>query len=162
MKTLIIRYAGSEEAEKLWNIRNRAIRHGCQNVYPDNVLLAWTPEEMPASYRQVIEENPFFVIDSDDGEPVATGYLSLSDNSVEAIFTLPEYNGKGFAKQILNAIKQEARSRKIAILTLSSTPNSRYFYEKQGFKFVKEAEYYSKLAASSLACFEMMIQIDSP
>jgi len=157
-----IRNARSEEAEKLWDIRNRAIRHGCKDVYPPHVLSAWTPEEMPISYRQVIEENPFFVIETENGEPTATGYLSLNDHSVEAIFTLPEYCGKGMAKQILDAIKQEALSRKILTLSLSATPNARYFYEKQGFEVVKAAEYYSKLANSTLACFEMIYDFNEP
>ena len=156
---MIIRYARSEEAEILWVLRNRALRHGCKNIYPENVLLAWTPEEMPPSYRQIIDDNPFFVIDNEDGIPVASGFLSLSDRSVEAVFSLPEYSGKGHASQIIDAIKQEALSRNIATLRLSSTPNARSFYEKRGFKLIREDNYYSRLAASSLACFEMVCDL---
>jgi len=156
---MTIRYARSEEAERLWALRNHALRHGCKNIYPDNILMAWTPEDMPPSYRQVIEDNPFFVIDDEHGKPVATGFLSLLDQSVEAVFTLPEYSGKGLARQILEAIKQQALLRKMTILRLSSTPNARSFYEKHGFKFIREDKYYSRLAGSSLACFEMICDL---
>lgn len=159
---MIIRYARSEEAEILWALRNRALRHGCKNIYPDNILLAWTPEDMPPSYRQVIEDNPFFVIDDENGKPVATGFLSLLDKSVEAVFTLPEYSGKGLARQIIDAIKQQARVRNMTQLRLSSTPNARAFYEKQGFKFIREDNYYSNLAGSSLACAEMVCDLSEP
>lgn len=152
---MTIRYARSEEAELLWALRNRALRYGCKNIYSDDILKAWTPEEMPPSYRQVINDNPFFVIDDEKGKPVATGFLSLQDQSVEAVFTLPEYCGKGFARQIIEAIKQQALLRNITILRLSSTPNALTFYERQGFKVIREDKYYSSLAASSLACFEM-------
>ena len=50
---------------------------------------------MPPSYRQVIDDNPFFVIDGEYGIPVASGFLSFSEQSVEAVFSLPEHSGKG-------------------------------------------------------------------
>lgn len=156
---MIIRHARREEAEILWDIRNQALRNGCKNIYPDHILLAWTPDEMPPSYRDVIENNPFFVSEAENGQPVATGYLSLADDSVEAVFTLPEYSGKGYARQIIEAIKQQAQLRGVKVLRLSATPNARLFYEKLGFELIKEDEYYSRLAGSSLACFEMVYDV---
>lgn len=158
---MTIRYARSEEAEKLWALRNRALRHGCKGIYPDDILKAWTPEEMPSSYRQVINDNPFFVIEDAKGEPVATGFLSLQEQSVEAVFTLPEYAGKGFARQIIDAIKQQALLRNMTKLRLSSTPNAMNFYQQRGFKVIREDHYYSSLAASSLACFEMTCDLSN-
>ncbi|WP_313052598.1 GNAT family N-acetyltransferase [Pantoea piersonii] len=90
-----IRLALPVEAEECWNIRNQAIRYGCKNSYDDAVIAAWTPEKMPESYWNVIVENPFFVVDAPDGRLVATGFLDLSSGSVEVVFTLPQYTGKG-------------------------------------------------------------------
>lgn len=67
--------------------------------------------------------NPFFVVAAPDGRLVATGFLDLSSGSVEAVFTLPQYTGKGLGSQIIEAIKSEARERGFWQLTLSSTPN---------------------------------------
>lgn len=159
---MTIRYARSEEAEILWALRNCALRHGCKNIYSDRILQAWTPEQMPVSYRQIIEENPFYVIDDEYGIPVASGFLCLSEQSVEAVFSLPEHSGKGLASQIIEAIKQQALSRGMTTLRLSSTPNARSFYEKHGFKMIREDKYYSRLAASSLACFEMVCDLSKP
>ncbi|MCQ4107564.1 MULTISPECIES: GNAT family N-acetyltransferase [Erwinia] len=154
-----IRFALPVEAVECWNIRNQAIRYGCKNSYDDAVIAAWTPEKMPESYREVIVANPFFVIDGSDNRPVATGFLDLSSGSVEAVFTLPQYTGKGFGSQIIEAIKSEARERGFEQLTLSSTPNAQAFYEKHGFILVRESMYPSALAQAELRCMEMSIKL---
>lgn len=154
-----IRLAVTVEAEECWNIRNQAIRYGCKNTYDDAVIAAWTPEKMPESYRNVIVANPFFVVDVTDGRLGATGFLDLSSGSVEAVFTLPQYTGKGLGSQIIEAIKSEARERGFEQLTLSSTPNAQPFYEKHGFKLLRESMYSSALAQAELRCMEMSLKL---
>jgi GNAT superfamily N-acetyltransferase len=154
-----IRLAVPVEAEECWNIRNQAIRYGCKNTYDDAVIAAWTPEKMPESYRNVIVANPFFVVDVTDGRLGATGFLDQSSGSVEAVFTLPQYTGKGLGSQIIEAIKSEARERGFEQLTLSSTPNAQPFYEKHGFKLLRESMYSSALAQAELRCMEMSVKL---
>lgn len=155
---MAVRLASPDEAEELWNIRNQAIRFGCRESYDAAVIRAWTPDNMPASYRKVISENPFFVVDGPDGHPVATGFLEITTGSVEAIFTLPAFTGKGMAGMIIDAIKDEAKKRGFARITLASTPNAASFYEKHGFILVRESVYPSTLAQASLRCMNMYFE----
>lgn len=153
---MVVRCALPHEAEKLWEIRNSAIRHGCKTSYDEKTIMAWTQDEMPESFRKTISDNPFFVIDgAKDGKPVATGFLDLENQSVEAIFTLPEFTGQGMAKAILEAIKAEAKRRGMKTLVLSSTPNAFEFYKKNGFTLIKESFHYSRRANLELRCMDM-------
>lgn len=152
-----VRRARPDEAEQCWLVRNLAIRDGCRTSYEPAILQAWTPEAMPESYRDVIRANPFFVAEGPDTRPVATGFLDLTSGSVEAIFTLPDYAGKGLAGKIIEAIKDEARQRGFTRLTLASTPNAQRFYERHGFRFVQENLYPSRLAQAELRCIDMAI-----
>lgn len=154
-----VRRAASAEAEECWNIRNQAIRHGCKCSYDAAVIEAWTPAAMPESFRNVIAENPFFVVDGPDNRTVATGFLDLSTGSVEAVFTLPENLGKGFGSLIIAAIKDEARRQGFEKLILSSTPNAQSFYEKHGFTLVKESLYPSALTRTHLRCMDMVYKL---
>jgi GNAT superfamily N-acetyltransferase len=156
---MTLRRAVPEEAEKLWQIRNLAIRAGCQSSYDAEVIDRWTPDLMPESYRQVVIDNPFFVAVDENGEPVATGYLDLAMNSMEAVFTAPNATGKGLAGAIIAAIRAEARQRGITRITLSSTPNAHAFYLKQGFSTLGENLYVSKLAGAKLRCVDMAIDV---
>ncbi|PRD16582.1 GNAT family N-acetyltransferase [Pantoea coffeiphila] len=154
-----IRKALPSEAEVCWDVRNQAIRHGCRECYDAEVIHAWTPEAMPEGYRRAITHHAFFVATDADNQPVATGFLDLSSGSVEAIFTLPSFTGRGLAGSILEVIKQEARQRGYSSLTLSATPNARSFYEKHGFIFISENLYPSELAGASLRCSDMRIDL---
>jgi len=154
-----VRRASVHEAEKLWEIRNLAIRHGCKNTYAQTILAAWTPDQMPAGFPDAITHNPFFVADAHDGFPVATGFLDVENGSVEAIFTRPGFEGKGLATQILNAIKAEAKTLGFSALTLSSTPNAFEFYKRNGFSLVKESIYRSEMANASLRCMDMRCEL---
>lgn len=154
-----IRLALPAEAGECWHIRNQVIRYGCKSCYDDTIIAAWTPESMPESYRDVIIANPFFVVDGPDYRPIAMGFLDLPSGSIEAVFTLPQYTGKGLDGRIIKAIKIEVRELGFEQLTLSSTPNAQSFYEKQGFILVRESMYPSAFAQAELRCMEMSITI---
>ncbi|WP_449556099.1 GNAT family N-acetyltransferase [Huaxiibacter chinensis] len=156
---MTIRRAVPQEAETLWDVRNQAIRHGCQTSYAADVIARWTPENMPESYRQCVIENPFFVAEDKSGNVVATGYLDLMQHSIEAIFTLPSASGQGYARQIMAVLLEEARGNDIPHVTLAATPNAQRFYEKMGFVTVKESLYPSRLAETDLRCFDMTLAL---
>lgn len=121
-------------------------------LQPDTGKNAWELQERHCS-------ESFFVVAAPDGRLLATGYLDLSTGSIEAVFTLPQYTGKGLGSQIIEAIKSEARGRGFEQLTLSSTPNAQTFYEKHGFKLMQESMYPSALAQAELRCMEMSINL---
>ena len=153
-----LRKAQAHEAEALWNLRNLAIRHGCVSSYSPEIIRNWTPEAMPEHYRKMIIDNPFYVIDA-QGVLVASGYLDLNAASVEAIFTLPGYTGKGLASQIIAAIKDEAIARGIARLALEATPNAADFYLRHGFEWLGESMHPSAMARAELRCVNMAIAL---
>jgi ABC-type polysaccharide/polyol phosphate export permease len=64
------------------------------------VIARWTPEVMPEQYRHMVVANPFYVVEDDNGHIVATGYLDLETQSVEAIFTLPAASEKGWQHRL--------------------------------------------------------------
>ena len=155
-----IRLAQPEEAPAIWRVRNAAIRHGCKGVYGDEVIAAWTPEAMPQGQVAMINENPFYVALSAEGQPLATGFFDVATGSIEAIFTLPEWEGHGLATRIMEALKQEALKRGFCSLRLAATPNACNFYQKRGFTVVRESIYHSKLAGADLLCIEMVCHLN--
>lgn len=154
-----IRLAQPEEAEQCWKLRNAAIRKGCSDSYDKVIIENWTPEEMPEIYRIEIKNNPFYVAENNEGEIIATGYLDIQRERIEAVFTLPAQMGKGGASAVIQAIRSEAMSRGIKTLTLSATLNGVPFYIKNGFSVIEEKTYYSSLARTDVKCVEMEMAI---
>ncbi|NDL63023.1 GNAT family N-acetyltransferase [Acerihabitans arboris] len=156
-----LRLARPDEAQELWGIRNQAVRAGCVEVYDAETISAFTPDTMPAGFRACVMQNPFFVItDTDADRPVATGYLDIERRLVEAIFTLPAYQGRGCASRIMRRIIGEAKARHLPRLALSSTPNAVDFYRRHGFRVLGPAQYYSRSAQRYLPCIEMRLDMD--
>lgn len=153
-----LRKALAHEAEALWNLRNLAIRHGCSTSYSPEVIRNWTPETMPERYRQEIIDNPFYVIDI-QGVLAASGYLDLRAASVEAIFTLPGFTGRGLASLIIAAIKEEALAQGMSRLTLEATPNAADFYLRHGFESLGESLHPSAMAGAELRCVKMALNL---
>ena len=158
--TIGIRRAREEEAESCWRIRNLAIVGQCQACYPLSAITAWTPETMPQDYRQAIRQNPFYVAETPQGQLLATGYLDVARQRVEAMFTLPEAMRQGLATRIMTCIKQEALTRGLRSIALSSTPNAQGFYLKQGFQTVRNASHFSPAADYTFDCVEMVYRLD--
>jgi len=115
---------------------------------------------MPQDYRQAIRQNPFYVAETPQGQLLATGYLDLARQRVEAMFTLPEAMRQGLAARIMTCIKQEALTRGLRSVALSSTPNAQGFYLKQGFQTVRNASHYSPAADYTFDCVEMVYRLD--
>ena len=101
---------------------------------------------MPDGYRQSIINNPFYVIDDKKLSIPVFLVLDVITGFAEAIFTLPECMGKGYAGLILKQLQYEAKQRTFVQLFLDATPNAMLFYLKQGFTVLEEREYYSSLA----------------
>ena len=87
----------------------------------------------------------FFTISSAAAEP--SGFVSIENNyggepitKVHKIYLLPETQGKGLGKLLMNHAENIARENKAEFLTLNVNRynNARYFYEKLGFSVVKE------------------------
>lgn len=51
--------ATPERAEECWTVRNQAIRYGCKNSYSDTVIKAWTSDQMPDGFRNLITKDFF-------------------------------------------------------------------------------------------------------
>jgi GNAT superfamily N-acetyltransferase len=49
------------------------------------------------------------------------------------VYTEPAYRGRGLAKQLMKRLMEEAKERKISVLTLHASKMGRPIYEKLGF-----------------------------
>lgn len=84
---------------------------------------------------------PNFRVFKKDGRIVSMASVSPNDENSERIayvYTLPEYRGKGYARRVVGALKNEILGRgKIATLNVDqANPISNRLYESLGFKKV--------------------------
>ena len=78
------------------------------------------------------DEEAFHFIATLDGEPVACGRLQ-ADGKVSRMAVLPVHRGRGFGRQVLDAIIAEAGTMGLQRLYLHAQAHAGGFYRKAGF-----------------------------
>jgi GNAT superfamily N-acetyltransferase len=126
--SLVIRRANREDAAALTEVAHRAKAHW---GYPADWMTRWqtdltlTPEYISAHRAFVGEAS---------GCPVATCVLEdrRTSWSIEHLWVVPEYQGSGFGRAILEHVRQVAHDVRPDPIEVISDPNAEPFYRKLG------------------------------
>jgi diamine N-acetyltransferase len=143
-----IRFAGPEDIP--------AIGFLAQQIWPDTysgILSAEQLEYMmqlfysPVSLmKQMHEEQHHFLIIESDEEPVGFASYSATEKSgiykLHKIYVLPDQQGRGLGKLIIDFILDQIQPRGAASLQLNVNRfnKARIFYEKLGFRVLREED----------------------
>ncbi|WP_069987264.1 GNAT family N-acetyltransferase [Massilioclostridium coli] len=71
-------------------------------------------------------------------EQKTIGFVGVENNRIEMLFLLPEEQGKGFGKQLLNYAIHQYHATKLYVN--EQNPNAKDFYEHMGFQVYKRTE----------------------
>lgn len=105
--------------------------------YPERWIEIWTPQ-LTFSPEYFESNESWAAVEGDT--PVAF-YTLLEANeiaSIENLWVLPEYMGKGIGKQLFLHAVETARERGYNTLQLEADPNAVGFYERMGMRQVGE------------------------
>lgn len=129
-------------AEATWEPTYRDILSRSQIDFMFNEI--YSPEALT---RQMNEQEHTFLILYLEGKP--SGYASYSPKPEEAtvfklqkLYLLPELQGKGFGRVLINAVEAQVRqaSGRILELNVNRYNSARTFYERLGFSFYQEED----------------------
>jgi diamine N-acetyltransferase len=146
---------------------NISIRMGGPNDIPVIEKLAWeiwpetyarilSPEQLKymmnlfysqsALRAQIVEKKHSFLLVEEDEKPVGFASYSFADEpgvfKLHKIYVLPGQQGKGLGKMIIDRVIQNIRLDSAVALQLNVNRHNkaRNFYEKFGFKVIKEED----------------------
>lgn len=130
-----IQRATPDQAETLTQIAFAAKRHW---GYPEHWIQLWSP--MLTISPEVIEKYDTYVAHVDEK---SIGFYALSlkgtKASLEHLWVLPEYMGKGVGKRLFEHARSRCKEIGAGILEIESDPNAKGFYERMGAKKVGQA-----------------------
>ena len=124
----------------LWELRTRAVAHGCAAHYAPEVLAVWLASPAPPALGRHIAQGGGIVAMEDDA---ILGYAVLDPltGEVDAVFVEPGAQGRGVGRMLLDAIEAAARGAGYLRLFLSASLNARPFYRAAGFHALREELY---------------------
>jgi ribosomal protein S18 acetylase RimI-like enzyme len=131
---IVIRRATAADAEVVRKIVLLALRETNARDYPSSVierLVLTLPDKVASNLETWCA---FVAIVS--GRVVGTG--SLNGQTVSSVYVHPDYQGRGIATKLMDAVEDAANAQSQATLSVQSSITARSFYAKRGFEIVRE------------------------
>lgn len=131
---IVIRRATAADAEVVHKIVLLALRETNARDYPSSVierLVLTLPDKVASNLETWCA---FVAIIS--GRVVGTG--SLNGQTVSSVYVHPDYQGRGIATKLMDAVEDAANVQSQATLSVQSSITARSFYAKRGFEIVRE------------------------
>lgn len=95
--------------------------------------------------KQIEEKGHQFIIAYENGEPVAFASYSPKENTtaivkLHKIYILPNQQGKGIGKLMINYIKEDIKPAGTLQLNVNRHNKALFFYQKLGFTIIDEED----------------------
>ena len=142
---LSYRIAISSDAEALLQTRRSTVVNNMAEKYPRAILEAWAPTIDSASVAKEAEalndSDRVTLVAESEGKMVGLCTIGISEGLLKQCYVLPEYNGKGIARELVNRIESIAQEKGLSSLRLSSSLIALDFYKKQGYRELNSYDY---------------------
>nr|WP_246583158.1 GNAT family N-acetyltransferase [Clostridium simiarum] len=127
----------SEDCKEIIELFYNTVHSVNAKDYNQGQLDVWAPKDIDISqWNKSLSEHYSVVIEEDK---VIIGFGDLDTKGyLDRLFIHKDYQGVGIATMIINEIEKYAKENKIEIITTHSSITAKPFFEKQGYKVVKE------------------------
>jgi predicted GNAT family N-acyltransferase len=133
---IVYDFMKESEVDSLYDLIVRVFHEHVAPVYSDKGINMFLSMVSPAALLEANEgESSFVIVARQNNYPI--GMLAVREEShVALIFVESQYQGKGIGKGLIDeAIKIcQNRNPGLKSITVSSSPNSKTFYERIGFR----------------------------
>ncbi|WPO40216.1 GNAT family N-acetyltransferase [Tardiphaga sp. 42S5] len=134
--TCDIRPAQAGDAAGISRVIIRALRETNAKDYTPDIIARVELSFSSAVVERLIDQREVFVAEMDNR---VVGTASLDGHALRTMFVLPDVQGRGIGRLLVQRIERVARERQLAILTVPATVTAEAFYARLGFTAVREA-----------------------
>jgi putative acetyltransferase len=127
--------------------------------YDDDTLNAWHDAMTVEKAAEATEKPDLLAFVAEEGGAVV-GFGLMSSGLVNAIYVHPRSQGVGVGSGLLAVIEEKSISAGIGSLTLNASLNARPFYERHGFRVVRE-DVTPLSEEVSIACLVMEKELEA-
>ncbi|AAM07009.1 TPA: GNAT family N-acetyltransferase [Methanosarcina acetivorans] len=126
------------EEQETYELIVRVFHKYVAPVYSENGVARFLGMLSPEGLSEMNNGKNSFVIVARDQSKIIGMISVINDSHIALFFVSPRYQGKGIGKNILDeAIKNCLnRNPELSAVTVSSSPNSKSFYEEAGFEVI--------------------------
>jgi putative acetyltransferase len=130
MDTAPHRPATPDDAPRLFDVRRRSIL----GLAPPGVSIAdaerWAGQVTLARMEQKLREQEIWIAEA---EGVVVGWGGIRGDTLESLYTAPEFAGQGIGAALLDRLEELMRGRGIEAVHAEASPNALSFYLRRGY-----------------------------
>ncbi len=140
---MIIRKASKEDAPKIIKAHIRSIRECCSRDYTSEQIAAWSGRDFSeVHWHRSIQRDLVYVISDIEDNIYGFGHMSFGQNNdaeLAGLYFVPEAQGRGLGKEIVQLMMNEVELRNIKVINLRATKTALEFYKSVGFHKIEDS-----------------------
>ena len=148
-----IKQAYKEDLQVVKYITIETINQIYPHYYPKGAVEFFVEHHNDTNILSDIEAGKVFLCVNEEGQPVGT--VSIKENDICRLFVLPEYQGKGYGRKLLDFAENEITKKYEEIMIDASLPAKR-IYLKRGYR-EKESHIITANYGDFL-CYDIMVK----
>lgn len=149
--------ASPDDASTVYDIAQKTIKAVYPHYYPTGAVEFFSRHHNTGNIARDIEAGEVWLLIDGTGSPAGT--VTINGNEINRLFVLPECQGKGFGRQLMD-FAEELVSEKYDTAELSSSLSAKKIYLRRGYKEVSYNIINSP--GSDKLCYDYMVkQLDS-
>lgn len=131
MGTVVLRLATLDDAPRLLEVRRRSILALAPPVMSVAAAEAWASQLTLAGMERKLRALEISVAELDD---TAAGWGAIRGDTLEGLYTVPEYAGRGVGAALLDRLEGLVRGRGVDAVRAAASPNAVGFYLRRGYR----------------------------
>jgi putative acetyltransferase len=120
-----------KDASRLYDIRRRSILELAPPTMPAAEAQAWASKLTLSGMERKLRELEVWVAELDG---VVAGWGAIRGDSLEGLYTAPEFAGQGVGARLLDRLERLMRAREFPSVRLEASSNARGFYLRRGYR----------------------------
>lgn len=130
----IIREYNEKDLERLKFIVHTTVKDAYTGIYPEEAVEYFLNLHSKENMEKDIPKGCTFILES-EGKIIASG--SIVENEIKRVFVLPEHQGRGYGRKIMERIEKAALRNGVRRVELCASLPSKDFYLALGYRIVR-------------------------
>lgn len=149
----MIRPASEADLAVIRHIVRTTIETVYPQYYPAGAVAFFLSHHNDEAIRQDLAAGRVFLCMDDAQQP--TGTVTIRENEILRLFVLPEFQGKGYGRELLDFAEQAVREQ-YPVIQIDASFAAKSIYLKRGYK---ETEYHKiRTENGDFLCYDVMLK----
>jgi GNAT superfamily N-acetyltransferase len=132
------RPARPDDVSAVHRVHSEAIQAGAAGHYAQEIIDVWAGAFNPENFPRNIERMAFYVAESREGGIDGFLAIDLETGEVDSVYVAPWGKGRGLGSALMALAEEVARDRGVSDLWLDASLNAVPFYERHGWRAVRD------------------------